>query len=364
MQSRGRVFAAVLLLLLVLGALANAGAKTAPDDAVAQLEEIFARRARWLLSEGTPPPLEQDYLVGSRTAQWALEHEKGKIRYVKQWVKNRGVRLVEARPKISARYLSGSADRARFYVGQSLSVGYLYPGEHTLNRFGVGSRHIVDLRRQDGRWVIALEWYSDPLGEQREVPAGGPAPPNPAPEAWEPDPNPGRAIAVAGSRHKGYDRQGVVEYADTYCGLAAGCGNNNRYNTRFRDYSGEGGNCTNFASQALREGGKLRIPIIIRVDSMVSYLQYTGRASVAYRGTFPALGKRMASDPRGLRPMLQAGDLIAYQVKGKMEHLAIVTGFDSRGYPLVNSHTSDRYHVPFDLGWDRRTIYWLVRMHG
>jgi len=40
---------------------------------------------------------------------------------------------------------------------------------------------------------------------------------------------------------------------------------------------------------------------------------------------------------------------LPYEEKGRLEHLAVVVARDSRGYPLVNSHTADRYRVPWDL---------------
>ncbi|MFZ5816478.1 MAG: amidase domain-containing protein [Bacillota bacterium] len=311
------------------------------------MKEIFSRRARWLLTGENPAPLEPDYLSDSSTAQWALNHEQSKIRSVRQWAEQRGMRIVEAQPSLQVTLLKVREDRARFYVAQSLALGYVYAGEQQVNRFGVGSRHIVELQRVQDRWVIRLEWYSDPLGDETEVPASASVQ-----KVLEP--------AVAGVAWRGYDREKAAAYADMYCGLAAGCGNNHQYNRRYRDYSGAGGNCSNFASQALRAGG-LQIPLIMRADNLVHHLTRAGRAGVVFRGRFPPRWK--AEVQAGRIPVkLQKGDLVAYQVKGKMEHIAIVTGFDSRGYPLVNSHTLDRFHVPFDLGWDQKTVFWLLKV--
>ncbi|MBU3128796.1 amidase domain-containing protein [Clostridium tagluense] len=41
----------------------------------------------------------------------------------------------------------------------------------------------------------------------------------------------------------------------------------------------------------------------------------------------------------------------------------MVTGFDSHGYPLVNTNTIDRYHVPWDLGWgDKNINFYLIHV--
>lgn len=356
MKRRLAIFLLLFVSMLAGTAPAN-GAPNSPVDLTPRLQEIYETRARLLLWGGDPSALAPDYQTGSRTADWALSHEKGKFTYMQQWSKNRGVRLVEATPRIRVQYLGGNADRARYYVAQVLTLAYVYPGEEILNRFGVGTRHVVELRRQNDRWVISLEWYTDPLGDDTEVPDVAPAlVPGPLLPGQQP------SSPVAQAARKGYDREGAVKYADTYCGLAWGCANDNRYNPRYRDYSGVGGDCTNFVSQALQQGGGLRVPQFTRVENLVSHLQYTGLGSITYRETFQQLWKRARNAEQGFHSLLRLGDLIAYQEKGKLEHFAIVTGFDSRGYPLINSHTADRYHVPFDLGWDRKTVYWLIRM--
>jgi hypothetical protein len=353
-----RVHPAVITLILVAVLQAGlAGVVHAETvDLTARLEAIYQLRAQWLLTDTTPTPIEADYKLSASPAQWALQHEKGKIRYVKQWAENRGVRIVEAQPTITVQKLNGTSERVRFYVRQSMSIGYTYPGEPQVNRFGVGTRHIVDLRQQDGHWLIGSEWYTDPLGDDTEVPDVTPA--------MLPDFRPVQLAVkpVTAPPKKGYDREGAVAYSDDYCGLAWGCGNDRKYNPRFRDYNGVGGDCTNYISQALRIGGKLSVPIITRVDALAGHLRYSGRARVVAQEPFQKLWQRARNQSEGFKSLLQKADLIAYQEKGKLEHFAIVTDFDSHGYPLVNSHTADRFHVPFDLGWDRQTIYWLFQM--
>ncbi|HYF91943.1 MAG TPA: amidase domain-containing protein [Symbiobacteriaceae bacterium] len=352
---RRTVCMAILVAFVVFVAGESAAAAAAPE-LTDRLQEIFQARARWLLTDGAPPPLEADYVPGSARAKWAINHERGKIRYVKLWAEGRKVKFVEAAPSLYIKYLSGDENKARFYVGQTLALGYVYPGEKQVNRLGVGSRHVLELRRHEGKWLVASEWYSDPLGDDTEVPDAVPT------ELLPPDP---AAPTALPGRRKGYDRQGAIAYADKYCGLAWGCANDHRYNQKYRNYTGDGGDCTNFLSQILRDGGGLRVPKnIIRVSNMAGYLQGSGRAWLVMRAPFRQAWKRAAQDPRGFQAMVGPADLVAYQVGGKMEHFAIITGFDSHGYPLVNSHTADRYRVPFDLGWDRRTVYWFFRVNG
>ncbi|MDF2629675.1 MAG: hypothetical protein K0R39_3506 [Symbiobacteriaceae bacterium] len=350
----------LMLALCTVTSVATGAADAPPPDLSGRLEEIFRNRSQWLVSDGTPTPLTADYFPGSARAKWAISHEQGKIKYVKTWAESRGVKFVEANPSLYIKYLSGDEGRARFYVGQTLALGYVYPGETTVNRFGVGSRHVLELRRHEEKWVVASEWYSDPLGDDSEVPDVMPSlvPEGlPLPTVSAPEP--------AAALRKGYNRQGAIAYADKYCGLAAGCGNGHRYNTKYRNYTGDGGDCSNFLSQILREGGGLRVPPgLIRVSNMTGYLQGSGQAWVVGRAPFRQLWKQAAQKPRGFLDMVGPADLVAFQLKGKMEHVAIITGFDSHGYPMVNSHTADRFRAPFDLGWDRKTVYWFLRVSG
>jgi len=337
-------------------------------DLTPRLREIYERRAQRFLTGPDEPPLKDDFLLERKTAQWALQHEEGKYRYVEAWARQRGVKFIEAKTDIWVKELKMTADRARFYVAQSLMLGYQYPGEETVNRFGVGSRHIIELHRtEDGRWLIGLEWYSDPLGDETETPAETPQRKpstgmGPRAATGLPDALVAAALAHPFDVAHRYDREGAVKYMDTYWGLAAGCGNGNKYNTKFRNYMGEGGDCANFVSQALRHGGKLQVPYFTRVDGLVGHLRYTGKADLVAKGDFGTVWKIAAAKPEGFRSFVRPGDVLAYQFKDKMAHVALITGFDSRGYPLGNSHTADRYHVPFDLGWDRKTIYWFVQM--
>lgn len=352
---------ALWLIVLLLSCVPQAAAdgEQQSQDLLPRLQEIFNLRARWLLTDSAPPPLEGDYHPDTKTARWALHHEQSKIQYVQQWAKNRGVRIVKAEPTLHATKLKETQDVVRFYVVEHLALGYVYPPEEQVNTFGVGSRHILELRRRGDQWLIGMEWYSDPLGDDSETPALVPFQTSGA----VPPAGPGLWAAIAAPVSGGYNREEAVRYADEYCGAAWGCGNGYRYNPKYRDYSGVGGDCTNFASQVLQSGG-LRVPLHTRVEGMAAYLQHSGRASLSARGEFPVLWKEAAARSQGFLRWIAKGDLIAYQEKGKLEHFAVVAGFDSRGYPLVNSHTADRYHVPFDLGWDRKTIYWLFHIHG
>ena len=83
---------------------------------------------------------------------------------------------------------------------------------------------------------------------------------------------------------------------------------------------------------------------------------YSGRATTIASGKY--------KDVLNASYKLLPGDYIAYERKGKVCHISVVTGADSKGYTLVNSHNTDRYRVPWDLGWSNSNIrFRLVRVH-
>ena len=51
------------------------------------------------------------------------------------------------------------------------------------------------------------------------------------------------------------------------------------------------------------------------------------------------------------------GDILSYKKFNFVDHKGIVSGYDSKNYPLVNSTTFNCTNIPFDLGWKEKNIY-------
>lgn len=345
-----------------------------------ELDQAFRARAKALLEGGAADTLDRFYDLSAVHGRWALEREKRKVNYVNTWAAKRGVRFIGSDFKYRIHNFQPKGDTVWLSLSHTLRLDYVYPdAPESVNSFGIGTRHAIQVVRKGDRWLIRREWYSDPLGEDAVVPEVRPA-----------DLPSGAVIGVtlygehtgfqAKSRvqRRAYDREAAVAYADRYCGRAWGCGNNHQYNRRYRDYTYIGGDCTNFVSQAMgdREGGKLPQDGVwyhspsgegsqawVQASRLASYLIYSGRARLVAKGQFSEVVQPTAQHPDGAISSLEKGDLIAYQEKGRLEHFAIITGFDSKGYPLVNTHTADRYRVPWDLGWDRKTVFWLLQIN-
>lgn len=379
-----RIAAASLLLLgatwLAARAVGAPGAREAasapplPDRAAleARLADIYQARAAGVVA-GDPALFARFYAARPDGTNPSLDHERRRVEYVRAWSEARGVRFVLADVELRVTAVKPMPEWLVVGLTQSAGFGYVYRDdpEARVNRFGIGTRHWLRLVRRGAEWLIRDDWYIDPLDEDTLIPDVTPAGCGPRAEAAAPPPETRRR----GQEPARYNRRAAVVYADTYCGAAWGCGNDRRYNPRYADYNGRGGDCTNFVSQVLGdpEGGGLPQDSVwyyrgggsqawVQTEALVRYLLRTGRAERIARGTYAQVVAPTEAHAGGAIAELAPGDIIGYEERGRIQHLAVVTARDTRGYVLVNSHTADRYHVPWDIGWDRKTVFWLLKM--
>ena len=197
------------------------------------------------VSDATPPPLFSSInnmlhlrAAALATGRWALEHEIRRVKYMQAW-SERGLRLVEVSTVTRLLRTEEKGGSVWAYIIQSAGFGYVYldDPEAEVHRFGIGTRHVMELTLCDGRWTIKRDWYIDPLDQNPDVPViAATAQTVLASEvAFEP---------FLTTQRPAYQRAAAVEYANTYCGSAWGCGNDRRYNQEYRDYTGLGGDCT------------------------------------------------------------------------------------------------------------------------
>lgn len=343
----------------------------AVDDPRRWLAAAFQLRARALLT-GDADSLAPLYDLNTESGRAAWEHQQGRIRYVRDWASRRGVTLAESRAEVRILSLTVEGGVAKARLVQRAGFAYRYRQPEAVHRFGIGTRHQLELVRTASGWKIRRDEYTDPLEEDtlvRDVsPACGPL---------LLDPQASLAAAVGASWPPGaYRRRAAVAYADRYCGAAWGCGNGGRYNPRYPDFNDQGGDCTNFVSQVLGDprAGALpqtaewrydpaaRQPSVawVQTDAFARFL--ASRARLLAKGTYEEVRRPQPGQPGGPLGALRPGDVIGYEEQGNLVHFAVVTGRDPAGVPVVNSHTADRYRVPWDLGWDRRTIFWLFAL--
>jgi hypothetical protein len=345
------------------------------------MEGIYNSRCVALVS-GDPSSLKQFYDVSQRYGQWALEHETKRVQYLKQWASMRKMQFSNIESTVRIKRIYPKKNGVRIALEESYKFDYIYPEdvEVSTNSFGVGIRHTVDLIKKDDKYIIYTDWYTDCFEDALSGfsgNAGSNTSYNTEDDSVKED---YYVFQVIFNQH--YNRERAVQYADKYCGAAWGSGNDFKYNKKYTDYNGIGGDCTNFASQVLgdKEGGGLKQDgtwffshskfgdgsgsrAWANADGLKDYLLYNGKGTIIKRGNFKELTTPTPEYPNGMVSRLDVGDLICYAKKTDIDHFAVVTAMDSHGYPLVNSHTTDRYHVPWDLGWgDTRIKFYLIHI--
>ncbi|MFT9847672.1 amidase domain-containing protein [Aneurinibacillus sp. REN35] len=337
------------------------------------LTRLFQARTQ-LLIHNTPTVLDKFYRVEEKTSRYALQHERRRAQYIHTWAEKRGLLFTDASQSIRIARIQAQKDAATISLVHTLKLTYVYPDKESKPQsFGVGTRHSIKLKKINGTWYVAKEWYSDPIEEN----------PNTIPSHFvQPVLHHTDLVSKkqqkTSSSKKKFNREKAVNYANKYAGAAWGAGNNHGYNPKYRDYHYEGGDCTNFASQVLgdpEEGGGLPMrggwyyrykrggsTTWVQTDAFKHFLIRSGYGRVVAKGTYADIVKPSPSHPQGALARLQPGDLIGYELKGDIDHFSIVVGRDDNGYLLVNSHTGDRYRVPWDLGWDQYTTFILIHI--
>lgn len=375
------------------------GAVKPPEEAAAaMLQDRF--RA---LVDGDSESLKGNYDAESDTGLWSWEKEALRVRYFQEWAKGRGLEVIQAKARIEVDSVSPAGTDA-VWVELTEHASYAYRsarrgvtsggssqggsnGDWT-HTFGSRAVHVLELVLREGSWKIRRDWYADPLGQESHLPPCEYPPESVNKAKQEPSPDSGsqdRATPGSGTGDREntldpykrdeppqrFDREAAREYAIRYAGVPAIEGSG-KYNPRFRVYTFAGGDCANFASQVLEAGGLTQgygwhytsegSPSWVRGEDLVWHLLATGRGKRLYSGTFAGAVKRTAEYPEGIASELEPGDLIAYECKGQISHVAVVVGKDSAGYVTVASHTADRLFFPWDLGWNDNTVFWLIKI--
>lgn len=346
-----------------------------------ELQKIYSKRCEAFLT-GDISEIKEFYDTTQKYGVWALEHEIKRIKYVNKWCSEREMELIDLKSYTRIKKQNIRGNKAYLTLEETYKFDYIYPQDTptVINTFGIGIRHGVNLINKDEKWVIYNDWYTDCFEDAlRGFTAGiDDSNGNSAEESGIIDQYNSELINESFTAYTGkYNREKAVQYADKYCGAAYGSGNNYKYNKLYYDYNGAGGDCTNFVSQVLgdkKEGGTITFSggwfcnyskfgraqgstAWSNADGLKNYLIYSGRGKIIKRGTFKELSPSTKDYTQGGVGSLQPGDLVCYEKKeNNIDHFAVVTARDSRGYLLVNSHTTDMYHVPWDLGWGDEEI--------
>lgn len=328
------------------------------EEVINFVNNIFKVKSKAALSKDLDS-IQTLYATDSKFGKWAYEYEEKKIKYINNWAEKQGIKFIDIVPKIVIKKSKINEDKASFSLLCNNEYKYIYPDQpEKVNSSKIGTYHSLQLTNKDGSWVITKEWYTDPFADSLSL------------ESIKTDEikefikaQPARDISDINER-----RKGVIEYAQKYCGAATGEEFNFKYNNKYRDFNSEGGDCANFASQILHEGGKFKETSgwnydkgsvtgpWVNAGKFTYFMINSGRASVIAKGNYEKVYKASYK--------LLPGDFVAYEKKGDIMHVSVVTGVDSKGYSLVACHNTDRNNVPWDLGWsDKKIQFWLIKVH-
>ncbi len=345
------------------------------DMLTMKIQEIFNIRNRSILDKSSSN-IKNLYNHDQRNGRWAYEHALKKMKYLHSWSAKQGIIFKNIASLVIVRYAKKKGDG--FSVNLLVSTEYFYSYEDSLqkiNSFRIGTYHSLDLMPTpsllnkdstfpsesvptDHNLQITREWYTDPFADSLHL--------------GELENQDIKNLILSGEARDLSNindrRKNAVNYAKKYCGAASLPEYNYKYNPEYKNYNHLGGDCANFASQILYEGGNFAKSSSwnyyrgagsrawVNANSFNNYMIYSGRATVIDRGSY----EKVLSSSYKLLP----GDYIAYEKKGKVVHISVVTGSDSKGYLLVNSHNTDRDKVPWDLGWSNNEVkFRLVQVH-
>ncbi|MBC2578822.1 amidase domain-containing protein [Clostridium sp. DJ247] len=354
-----------------------------------EIENIYNKRSCTFIT-GDLESLKEYFDTSEKYGKWALEHEVKRLKYLNTWSKARGIKFTNIQSTVRIKKIYPTKETIKLALEETYKFDYIYPTDvdPVTNSFGVGIRHTLSLINKDTKLLIYNDEYTDCFEDALQAYSGEITGNLVSSETSQQIYNSKYVSAVSNQReipkNRYYNREKAVEYADKYCGAAWGSGNDFKYNAKYKDFNGIGGDCTNYASQVLgdKEAGALptdktwRCEYLkygnsqgstawINASELKRYLLNSGKGSVIKVGTFKDLTAATPDYSRGAVERLDLADLVCYEKKGQIDHFAVVTAYDSHGYPLVNSHTTDRYHVPWDLGWgDSRIRFFLIHVNG
>ncbi|MCQ1531547.1 amidase domain-containing protein [Lutispora saccharofermentans] len=339
------------------------------------IQSVYDERCKAMIS-GDWKALRECYDTSRKYALWSFEHEAKRIKYLHDWSEARGIKLIDIKSSVYLGKITKKDGMYSVFLTETYKFEYIYKDDinQTVNTFGTGVRHNVGLVNKDDKWLLSKDWYTDFLQEAlysysgMYVGAGS--------ELTAP-------ASKVKSQNSKYDREKAAQYADKYCGIAWGSGNDFKYNSKYQDYNGIGGDCTNYVSQCIgdkEEGGGIPFDgtwfatypkygkaqgsaAFVNANAFWNYILYSGKGRLIKKGTYKELTKPIEDYPIGIVGKIEVGDLLCYEKDGKIDHFSIITAKDSKGYPMINSHTSDRYHVPFDFGWSEKfTKFHLIHI--
>ncbi|MBX7406781.1 amidase domain-containing protein [Clostridium chauvoei] len=322
------------------------------------LEKLFADRNAAIVC-GDCELLKNFYDLNIKVSLWAYESEAKKTQYLINWSEKQSVQFKDLKSTVKIRKVVEKEPNV-FGIICDVATDFNYSYLDTpdlLNHFRLGTNHYLNLKKDGDRYIITKEWYTDPFADSLDM------------DNIKSDEIKDYIVSKIAPDFNPNERlKNAINYAHTYCGVSENEEFTFKYNSKYKNHNPDGGDCANFASQILHEGGGFKkngawnyagndgTKAWLNAQGFKNYMLGSGRASYIAKGSYNQIYKAAFN----MRP----GDFVAYEKKGRITHISTVTGFDSKGYPLVTCHNTDRLLVPYDLGWSNSNIKFnLIHVH-
>ena len=237
----------------------------------------------------------------------------------------------------------GGSDTARFGTSHDLTVVTDVATDPQIQADEFDEQDLCGVSVSAGQVNVglsALNIGDEPLPE-------GVTPDDETPAATTPE------TSDEGPSHRSSDPEPA--YQSTYCPADAVAYSNkywSHYNPAYVNFNSVGGDCANFTSQAISAGGMDQKQG--DVSSKDAWFYTTGSlgggvsSSWIYCPTFVShfrqYGKYVESPSKD---QVFTGSPVLYRTGSLWNHAVLCVGKDSAGTPIINSHNTDRYHMPY-----------------
>lgn len=303
--------------------------------------------------------LKNFYDLDIKVSLYAYENEAKKTQYLINWSEKQAVKFKEITSIVKIRKVAEKEpDLYGIICDVATDFSYYYiDTPDIINKFRLGTNHYLNLKKINDKYIITKEWYTDPFADSLNL------------DNIKSDEIKNFILSRSKVDYTPTERvQKAIDYAHKYCGVSYDEEFTFKYNPEYKNHNPDGGDCANFASQILYEGevfkknstwnyyNKNGTKAWLNAQGFKNYMVSSGRASYIAKGSYDKIYKAAFN----MRP----GDFVAYERRGRVTHISTVTGLDSKGYPLVTCHNTDRLLVPYDLGFSNSNIkFHLIHVH-
>lgn len=320
-----------------------------------------------------------------------VEFEKNRKDKYRNMENKLDIKIVHAKVTSYLDKIEVSDDQATAYYYEWITMDYKGTNEK-LDYMGMGTWHKVTLLKENGQWVISEVSYDEgPLTEVttadlQELYNGSNHNAGKVNQAGLEssdtlDPNDITLHSSVASKrtedftiqyvpdYVPYNRNGVVAYSDKWIKPGAwGTNYETYYNPAYKNFNPAGGDCANFVSQSMHEGGTL--PMIGKSthskasgawwydnkgtttttdDLVTENWSWTG-AHYHRTHIYTSYGTSTKDAPTSLD--ILKGNPVYYDWAGDgwYDHVTIAVGTNASGVPIVNSHNKDYNRVHWNYG--------------